>query len=231
MLCRLIAVTLAIYANSFSYPDSYRAVLRNTKPDCITETSIAQTFFAQLNFIRLDTGCSESFNPVPGYRPIRIAVDSSGRIFQLFGSDSSQFNEMLRTHPVTIGIDNAFRFGQLYIDIALLFDPYGYQYVSSSEDLLKLNREDVEMWIDPNVFKKMSRAIDSATVDLCKRLNFRLLEYDRIDECFMVDYYVWYDDSGDLRHVRLSISRQGVCFVKEDEVVATKIGYYDPIHR
>ena len=226
-------LALAIAGISQVTPNA-TAVVKSLYPDvseqCIVMDTISQQYFPELLFLTIDTGCYYSTNPRPGDGPMRLALDPSDRVFRLFNFDSSQFDEMTNTYPLT-GIDldptNVYDYGRFYIEVTLNYSFWSYHYLDGVEDFIELNRslmlDDWTVSIGSKL-ETYRRQIG----EIKGRLNFDSTIFDRSTRTFYVDYYIWYEDSGNLRHVRLAIEYSGACSVVTDPVMAEAIGYFDP---
>lgn len=200
--------------------------------NCVSIDVLEQPFYASITFVQVDTGCSESSNPTPGYLPLRIAFDSSGNEYRLFGFELDQYRELVSEHAVEVEIGNVYELGKFYLEITQVYSFYDYYFISGTNQLLRINRENAQLWSETeSEFRSRAARVERAVNKAARNWNFNEICYDMATNQFTVDYYIWYSNTGVVRHFSLSISNEGVCNIIRNEVVAEKIGFYDRTQR
>jgi hypothetical protein len=187
-----------------------------------------QPYLTEVDIYRIDTGCIVRF-PDPDYKPFRVAKDGDGTIYKLFNLGRSQFNDMLSDHPAQISLDNAYAFGEFFLKLTAVYDPYGATYfVGSLEELKSLNKERTEFSTRPGEFEKKSKRIEREIDSICAFIDFHRLSYDESRDSYEIDYYTWQEHLGELRRITVQLTSTGQADVVDDTVVAKKLGYYWP---
>jgi len=203
--------------------------------------TVEQTYFEDLTFLQIDTGVAYvdssgsyyAFPPRP-FKPIRIALDNDGRVYRLFGLDSSEYNSLIYRYPASETIleaRNLYDYGRFFLEIALFSRLDGKHYfVDGSAWFVELNRR---LMLDEGTrfLSRKLEELEQRMEELSPTLNFDTLKYDRRTDSYIVDYYVWFDSTGDLRYVSLRIELDGACYVLKDEIIAKSLGAYESVRQ
>ncbi len=171
--------------------------------------------------------------PTPYLAPLRIAIDSSGRIFHLLNFRRNEFNDLVDNHPPTLNHADVYEYGRFVVKTTQIYTwlPGHSCFVSSTKNLKQINRDEVRYyatnpWLEDWGLK--SQHIDRRIDSLASELNQERLTYDQESKEYLARYYVWYVETGVLRKITLRILPNGHCYPVVNRILAEKIGYYDP---
>lgn len=229
MLYYLIVLLIWAVPQRTSNLDVISELLPSVRPECLWVDTIPQAYFPELLFLRIDTGCYNSMNPRPSYRPMRIALDTTSQVYKLSNLDSMQYDEMATSYPVSgadLDVESIFEYGRFFIELTLNYSFYEYHYIESVNAFIELNRA---LMIDDRArsIKRQMEEFESQIRQISEELNFSWTIFDRSTRSYALDYYIWYQHSGDFRHIRLNIEQGGNCQVLVDSVLVHGVGYYD----
>jgi len=216
-------------------------LLHPSSMESVEIDSIPQPYFEDLTFFKVDTGRiyvdsegSHYVHPIHRYESIRIAVDADGRVYKLFGLDTLEFDKLIHRYPVS-GVDldivNVHDYGRFYIEMTMISSLRGdFYFVEGLHSFVDFNRK---LMLDEysRFIGKRLEELESRMSELAPRLNFDLIRFDRSVRSYIVDYYIWFYGSGNLRHVSLRIDVDGACSVATDEILAERLGAYDSIRK
>jgi len=214
-------------------------VLHPSNAQTVEIDTIKQSYFEDLIFLTVDTGVvsvdsagHHYVHPIRSYGPFRIAVDEEGRVYRLFGFDSVEYDQLIYRYPETeVMLDPSAvsDYGRFFIETTMLSNRRGdYYFVEGSNWFVGFNRK---MMIDDftRFVNKRLQELEDRMKELSPYLNFDTLKFDRRTNSYIVDYYVWFALTGELRHICLKIELDGACIIGKDEILAERLGAYDLI--
>ena len=191
-------------------------------------TEFQQYFFADVSFWEVDT-IDFTHVQVPrrdSINAIRIAVDSHGQWYRIAGLDTSDYNELIADHPLSISTDNVAGYGQFFLDLQLQPIIASYCHIGSVAGFIALNWElmatDRMSYHPEKHWGEEARRMRT----LLDPLELGQATYDSRQQTFGIDYAVWDQGSGDLIYYRLLISEDGRCTVEKSEKLARGLGFW-----
>jgi hypothetical protein len=242
-LLTCLFVTILSWTNSRDVPvKDILSVLGSTDTASVSTRIIPQEYFPQVKFVTIDTGFvkTDSFGrdlyaPEPGYVPMRIALDSSDRIFPLFGFPKCSFNDLVDAHPPDLKPNELYEYGRFFVRLTNIYtypsDSSEFCFIVNVDQLKSMNRDNIHYFgTDPDFgnWDKKSRIIDSRIDSLAGILDVPHLSLDSTTGHYDADYFVWYLRTGVLREFSVQITTTGDCSMLRDTVAVDHVGYYDP---
>lgn len=212
------------------------AVLGATDTSCVTTRVVPQTYFDHTKFVEVDTGClkDDEFDAaMVNYRPIRVALDSAGRIYRLFQFDTCEFNALVDARPPSFEEDpiSVYYYGLYFVEFALVHTVLYWEHCSieNAQQLKVLNRESLwcSGWTDER-WRAKEDSVEQKVDALASRLNAERVRPAENGDGFAVRYYIWYARFGDLREIDLHIDQEGHIYVLSNQIVDSEVGFYDP---
>ena len=229
-ICMLVAL-----ASLQSEKDAIRNMMglqdpRFNQRGSFTIARITQQYWHDISVYMIDTTSGDTKLTIPRppeYRPWFAAVDKHGRVYKLFGFDSTDFGELPWPDSAFDCFDSVIMRGQAFVEYLLLYDYCGIYFIKSVDDFVDLNRSRTKDTFDLEI----NRAGDWNTQEtlyrsLLEKCNFSRVIYDMRERQFYVDYYVWLDRSGDLIHLNVAISKSGKCTLVAQERLASDLGFH-----
>ncbi len=98
-------------------------------------------------------------------------------------------------------------------------------YLSSAKTMIDLNRSILLAGESLHGFGDTAREFQRIT-SAYAQIEFDSLSYDDDRQVFTVQYVVWDESFGDLTFYSMDISLLGECFLKQNRLLDTNIGYW-----
>lgn len=154
-----------------------------------------------------------------------MAVDSLGGVYRLFADVEAEFNRLVLSQEVTVTLATADSIARLFLETAILYDPFGYHYATNADSFVKLQVRLGKEGITGN--DTLSRSEIKRQLEMLPdTLSNGWLEYRARLHRWFIDYYIWFETDGRLMKYSVSISDKGECTVEEAKTLGEKIGNY-----
>jgi len=203
----------------------------------MSEDRIEQYYFTDVSFWEIDTFSVDvdghfTITPSPWspHRPLRLAVDRHAAVYRIRGFDTCEYNNMIDANPTHIDNYTVYNYGRFYLDLQREYDIGFYNYITNIDDFIALSRSIMTDSITCNHPDKQWEKEETILRSLLAEAHLGRIEFLAAENKFMVDYYVWLQNTGDLIHHVLEISATGLCTVVVSEKLADKVGYWTNTH-
>lgn len=189
-----------------------------------------QDFIDGAEFCEIDTSAVQLMPPPSELRPLRLAVDASGRIYRIMGFDSCEFNDLVDGVQLNPGLDVIYSYGRFYLRMCHLTVVPEPVFVSDVDCLLKLNREimlDSSTYLpsEHGTWDSTKLQIESALLGVplgrCSR--------DTTDGQLICTYVIWFFSTGELHRIDVSMDSGNRCSIVADKVLGIKIGFWNSL--
>jgi hypothetical protein len=182
---------------------------------------IEQEYFADVAFYRIHP---TNIIVWPPKDQMRIAIDNDFTGYPLYGLRNNAFNKIIGRHPIEISKNNICEYGLFYLDVC--YDP-GIGPNTVIENVAEFIDSQYQRFAEHHTLRDKSWEEEKPNiVKACETIKLPLYIQDDINRVFIVDYYKWCENNGDIVHVQLKIWFNGECEIKKEEVIATAIGYW-----
>ena len=227
----LMCMVSTSFGQTRSQISKYLLSMHSSFADCwISAGVFQQYFFTDVTFWEVDTANVTRVPRMDSTNAIRIALDSDGQWYRIAGLDTSDWDQLIADHPLSISTDNVIGYGQFFLDLQLQPIIADYYHIGSVSGFIALNWElmdDDGMSCHPEKYwgeeVRRMRA-------LLAPLKLGQVEYDSRRRTFGIDYAVWDQNCGDLIYYRLAISKNGRCTVEKCEKLGQDLGWWQNIY-
>lgn len=218
-------IFFASLAGSFPLDSIVRETFPSSNPRCILIEEIPQQLLPGVRFLVVDTSCITVAPRSADFPTARMAVDSLGGVYRLFADAEAEFNRLVLSQEVTVTLATADSIARLFLETAILYDPFGYHYAANADSFVKLQVRLGKEGITGNGTLNRGE-LQKQLEMLPDTIGNGWLEYRAKLHRWFIDYYIWFETDGRLMKYSVSISDQGECTIEEAKTLGEKIGNY-----
>jgi hypothetical protein len=191
-------------------------------------------FLENIVVAEIDTTMKDSIHEITHPRPIefsplRVAVDKDYKVYKLFGFDGNQFNDLAVKIISNVSVKRARRLGEIFIRLTQLYDETGKHYFIYNLDEFIEENHNRSMVLDDDITLRRHEnweSVERRIYDIFSKIDLDKICYDYKDECYLFNYYIWRESTGDLIHYDLSITNSGNCTLNSVDIIAEDFGYW-----
>ncbi|MEW6411482.1 MAG: hypothetical protein AB1483_03305 [Candidatus Zixiibacteriota bacterium] len=231
----LVFVTMALLCNEttdsvvMGFLSSIDPKFENRRT--FASATVDQPFFEDVVFVDIDTFVT-FIHPTPRSEiPLRIGIDKAANVYRLFGFDTNQYNDIIASEPLSLGADQIRPYGEFYLDLTQLWDPFDYMFIASIESFIAENRrrmveaESGDSGYDCDRCPKWDE-LEAQIRAMLAGVVLDSVVWSEKDSVYEAEYIAWGETTGALRYFRLMVHPNGRCVIARDSLWSESFGYY-----
>lgn len=187
------------------------------------QDEINQYYFEDVIFYEIDTNSHISTGS--NYSVLKVAVDDDNYIYKISGFNLDEYNKLVKKHPVVIDNHSVMLYGRFYLDLISTEYSNNKYYILNLDNFIKYSYSIMKDSINLHP-QKIWETEKSKITQCLNKYDLNLIKYFPANSLFIMDYFIWSENDGNITKVSLSISEDGICEILDKDIICNDIGYW-----